>query len=90
MNEKEILWTIVASGVPILGAIIVMMKPIITLTSSIAELNSSIVALRTELTTQNTRITKHSEEIDSLKVVTTNHEVRITNLERGGVHYESK
>ena len=66
----------------LIGALIVVMKPIFDLNTNITELKVSIDAFKESVDKLDNRITEHGKEIDKLKESVANHEARITNLER--------
>ena len=66
----------------VIGALIVVLKPIFDLNANITELKVSIDAFKESVDKLDNRITEHGKEIDRLKESVANHEARITNLER--------
>ena len=66
----------------VIGALIVVLKPIFDLNTNITELKVSIDAFKESVDKLDNRITAHGKEIDRLKESVANHEARITNLER--------
>lgn len=66
----------------VIGALIVVLKPIFDLNTNITELKVSIDAFKESVDKLDNRITEHGKEIDRLKEYVANHEARITNLER--------
>ena len=66
----------------LIGALIVVLKPIFDLNTNITELKVSIDAFKQSVDKLDNRITEHGKEIDKLKESVANHEARITNLER--------
>ena len=66
----------------VIGALIVVLKPIFDLNTNITELKVSIDAFKESVDKLDNRITEHGKEIDKLKESVANHEARITNLER--------
>ena len=66
----------------LVGALIVVLKPIFDLNTNITELKVSIDAFKESVDKLDNRITEHGKEIDKLKESVANHEARITNLER--------
>ena len=66
----------------LIGALIVVLKPIFDLNTNITELKVSIDAFKESVDKLDNRITEHGKEIDKLKESVANHEARITNLER--------
>ena len=66
----------------VIGALIVVLKPIFDLNTNITELKVSIDAFKESVDKLDNRITEHGKEIDRLKESVANHEARITNLER--------
>lgn len=76
--------------VVLLGAIaslVAILTPIIKLTSSITEIKAILTRFEREYKDNHAklehRVDLHGEEIDELKDITTKHEVRIGNLEKG-------
>lgn len=76
--------------VVLLGAIaslVAILTPIIKLTSSITEIKAILTRFEREYKDNHAklehRVDLHGEEIDELKDLTTKHEVRIGNLEKG-------
>lgn len=76
--------------VVLLGAIaslVAILTPIIKLTSSITEIKAILTRFEREYKDSHAklehRVDLHGEEIDELKDITTKHEVRIENLEKG-------
>lgn len=74
----------------LLGAIaslVAILTPIVKLTSSIAEIKAILTRFEKEYKDNHAklehRVDLHGEEIDELKDITTKHEVRIENLEKG-------
>lgn len=74
----------------LLGAIaslVAILTPIVKLTSSIAEIKAILTRFEREYKDNHAklehRVDLHGEEIDELKDITTKHEVRIENLEKG-------
>jgi cell division protein FtsL len=66
----------------VIGALIVVLKPIFDLNTNITKLKVSIDAFKESVDKLDNRITEHGKEIDRLKESVANHEARITNLER--------
>lgn len=76
--------------VVLLGAIaslVAILTPIIKVTSSITEIKAILTRFEREYKDNHAklehRVDLHGEEIDELKDLTTKHEVRIGNLEKG-------
>lgn len=76
--------------VVLLGAIaslVAILTPIIKVTSSITEIKAILTRFEKEYKDSHAklehRVDLHGEEIDELKDITTKHEVRIENLEKG-------
>lgn len=71
----------------VVASLIAILAPIIRLTSSITEIKAILKRFENEYRDAHNRterrLNKHGAEIDELKEVTTNHDVRITNLEKG-------
>jgi peptidoglycan hydrolase CwlO-like protein len=66
----------------LIGALIVVLKPIFDLNANITELKVSIDAFKESVDKLDSRITEHGKEIDKLKEQVVNHEARIKNLEK--------
>ena len=66
----------------VIGALIVVLKPIFDLNTNITELKVSIDAFKESVDKLDSRITEHGKEIDKLKEQVVNHEARLKNLER--------
>ena len=74
----------------LLGAIaslVAILTPIVRLTSNITEIKAILTRFEREYKDNHAklehRVDLHGEEIDELKDITTKHEVRIENLEKG-------
>lgn len=66
----------------VIGALIVVLKPIFDLNTNITELKVSIDAFKESVDKLDSRITEHGKEIDKLKEQVVDHEARLKNLER--------
>lgn len=66
----------------VIGALIVVLKPIFDLNTNITELKVSIDAFKESVDKLDSRITEHGKEIDRLKEQVVDHEARLKNLER--------
>lgn len=66
----------------LIGALIVVLKPIFDLNANITELKVSIDAFKESVDKLDSRITEHGKEIDKLKEQVVNHEARLKNLEK--------
>ena len=77
MTDKMII-----AVIGLIGALIVVLKPIFDLNTNIPEVKVSIDAFKESVDKLDNRITEHGKEIDKLKESVANHEARITNLER--------
>lgn len=71
----------------VVASLIAILAPIIRLTSSITEIKAILKRFENEYKENHakleSRVDKHGGEIDELKDITTKHEVRIENLEKG-------
>ena len=71
----------------VLGSLVAILTPIIKVTSSITEIKAILTRFEKEYKDNHAklehRVDLHGEEIDELKDITTKHEVRIENLEKG-------
>ena len=69
------------------ASLVAILTPIIKLTSSITEIKAILTRFEKEYKDNHAklehRVDLHGEEIDELKDITTKHEVRIENLEKG-------
>lgn len=69
-----------------IGSLIAIITPIIRLSNTISRLATTIELFRADADEKHEsfdkRITKHGDEIDDLQKTTTNHEVRISGLEK--------
>ena len=69
------------------ASLIAILTPIIKVTSSITEIKAILTRFENEYKDNHAklehRVDLHGEEIDELKDITTKHEVRIENLEKG-------
>lgn len=77
---------LIVAAVALIVGLIAIVKPIIDLNTNIAKLTTAVTALE-ELVKEKTekldlRITKHGEEIDEIKLKQTEHETRISQLEK--------
>lgn len=77
MSDKIIL-----AVLGVIGALIVVLKPIFDLNTNITELKVSIDQFRDTVNKLDSRITEHGKEIDRIKEQVVDHEARIKNLER--------
>lgn len=70
-----------------IGSLVAILTPIIKVTSSITEIKAILTRFEKEYKDSHAklehRVDLHGEEIDELKDITTKHEVRIENLEKG-------
>ena len=70
-----------------IGSLVAILTPIIKVTSSITEIKAILTRFEKEHKDNHAklehRVDLHGEEIDELKDITTKHEVRIENLEKG-------
>lgn len=73
---------IIVAVLGVIGALIVVLKPIFDLNTNITELKLSIDQFRDTVNKLDSRITEHGKEIDRIKEQVVDHEARIKNLER--------
>ncbi len=73
---------IIVAVLGVIGALIVVLKPIFDLNTNITELKVSIDQFRDTVNKLDSRITEHGKEIDRIKEQVVDHEARIKNLER--------
>lgn len=73
---------IIVAVLGVIGALIVVLKPIFDLNTNITELKVSIDQFRDTVNRLDSRITEHGKEIDRIKEQVIDHEARIKNLER--------
>lgn len=71
----------------VIASLVAILTPIVKLTSSITEIKAILTRFENEYKDNHAklehRVDLHGEEIDELKDITTKHEVRIENLEKG-------
>ena len=84
-------YEIVVGALALIGALIVVVKPIINLNTNITALKSSVDQLKDILTDLKERVTNHVREIDEIRDVLGDHEARIRVLEKSeeGTHGRS-
>lgn len=73
---------VIIAALGVIGALIVVLKPIFDLNTNITELKVSIDAFKASVDKLDSRITEHGKEIDKLKEQVVDHEARLKNLER--------
>lgn len=73
---------IIVAVLGVIGALIVVLKPIFDLNTNITELKVSIDQFLDTVNKLDSRITEHGKEIDRIKEQVVDHEARIKNLER--------
>ena len=73
---------VIIAALGVIGALIVVLKPIFDLNTNITELKVSIDAFKASVDKLDSRITEHGKEIDKLKEQVVDHEARIKNLEK--------
>lgn len=73
---------VIIAALGVIGALIVVLKPIFDLNTAITELKVSIDAFKESVDKLDSRITEHGKEIDKLKEQVVDHEARIKNLEK--------
>lgn len=92
MNEQDFLIYLLKVAVPLVTVAYTVFKgitePVNKLKEEIIKLEVSLNSVKEHNVTQDNRINKHSEEIDDLKLTTTNHESRISSLENRECRYE--
>ena len=84
-------YEIVVGALALIGALIVVVKPIINLNTNITALKSSVDQLKDILTDLKERVTNHGREIDEIRETIGDHEARIRVLEKSeaGTHGRS-
>lgn len=84
-------YEIVVGALALIGALIVVVKPIINLNTNITALRSSVDQLKDILADLKERVTNHGKEIDEIRDVIGDHEARIRVLEKSeeGTHGRS-
>ena len=79
--------TMIAAVLGVVVSLIAILTPVIRLTSNITEIKAILKRFEEEYKENHVklekRVDKHGCEIDELKDITTKHEVRIENLEKG-------
>lgn len=89
MKQTEVIGLILTAFLPMLVGIMAIITPIMKLNTTIAKLDSTMEEIKKQNTTQDARINKHSEEIEHLNRLATEHEVKIKNLENRDCKYEA-
>ena len=84
-------YEIVVGALALIGALIVVVKPIINLNTNITALTSSVDQLKDILSDLKERVTNHGKEIDEIRKTIGDHEARIRVLEKSeeGTHGRS-
>ena len=75
-------YEILIGALGLIGALIIVIKPIITLNSNITALRASVDSLKEVLNDLKDRVTNHGKEIDEIKTELSDHEARIRLLEK--------
>lgn len=75
-------YEILIGALGLIGALIIVIKPIITLNSNITALRASVDSLKEVLSDLKDRVTNHGKEIDEIKTELSDHEARIRLLEK--------
>lgn len=84
-------YEILIGALGLIGALIVVVKPIISLNTNITALKSSVDQLKDILADLKERVTNHGKEIDEIRETIGDHEARIRVLEKSeeGTHGRS-
>lgn len=84
-------YEIVVGALALIGALIVVVKPIINLNTNITALKSSVDQLKDILSDLKERVANHGKEIDEIRETIGDHEARIRVLEKSeeGTHGRS-
>lgn len=75
-------YEILIGALGLIGALIIVIKPIISLNTNIAALKSSVDQLKDILSELKERVTNHGREIDEIRTELADHEARIRTLEK--------
>lgn len=75
-------YEILVGALGLIGALIIVVKPIISLNTNIAALKSSVDQLKDILADLKERVTNHGREIDEIRTELADHEARIRTLEK--------
>lgn len=75
-------YEILIGALGLIGALIIVIKPIISLNSNITALRASVDSLKEVLNDLKDRVTNHGKEIDEIKTELSDHEARIRLLEK--------
>ena len=75
-------YEILVGALGLIGALIIVVKPIISMNTNIAALKSSVDQLKNILSDLKERVTNHGREIDEIRTELADHEARIRTLEK--------
>lgn len=79
---------LIVGAVSFIVAMIAVVKPIVALNTNIAKLNATLEALQARTEEKHAqlehRVDVHGNKIDDLEKTVVKHDVRITNIEKGG------
>ena len=75
-------YEILVGALGLIGALIIVVKPIISMNTNIAALKSSVDQLKDILSDLKERVTNHGREIDEIRTELADHEARIRTLEK--------
>ena len=75
-------YEILVGALGLIGALIIVVKPIISLNTNISALKSSVDQLKDILSDLKERVTNHGREIDEIRTELADHEARIRTLEK--------
>lgn len=75
-------YEILIGALGLIGALIIVIKPIISLNTNITALKSSVDQLKDILSDLKERVTNHGREIDEIRTELADHEARIRTLEK--------
>ena len=67
MTQAEFIGSLIISAGTVLGAFVIVVRPMLSLNTSMVKLGASVDVLNDNLKRQEDRITKHSGEIDEMK-----------------------
>ena len=75
-------YEILVGALGLIGALIVVIKPLMTLNQNITTLTMSVNQLRDVLAEVKERVTNHGREIDQMREELADHEARISFIEK--------
>ena len=81
-GNTAVTYEILVGALGLIGALIIVVKPIISLNTNIAALKSSVDQLKDILSDLKERVTNHGREIDEIRTELADHEARIRTLEK--------